>query len=259
MKKGKALPPTWAAHQSGFRCYQGQIGYGGRHQQLVERLFPAKVAGFARPKLHQSGNSMFYHLPKGAIGRIGRTALKRSGLLKQGLLRMQRYGASFARFALYTRGAQETGFADRFVELEHLQSSSFPPAILAPAASHQSPGHPTGWALTGHGFWLCHVYDQIDGEVLSGEMPLVGSFRYPGHQLAPCIGERLAGGSIAVATVTDTVVISHSIPYCGNVPAPASGLTSIGHAFNVTGTHSSNRPACSARARPDLHRHRAMH
>jgi len=23
-----------------------------------------------------------------------------------------------------------------------------------------------GWAPTGHAFWLCHVYDQIDGEAL---------------------------------------------------------------------------------------------
>ncbi len=30
-----------------------------------------------------------------------------------------------------------------------------------------------GWASMGHGFWLCRVYDQIDGKVLSQRTPLL--------------------------------------------------------------------------------------
>ena len=78
----------------------GQIGDGGRDQQLEKGLSPAKVAGFACSKLHQSGNAMFCHLPKRAIRPIRLTMLKRSGLLKQSLLRMQRYTASSASASL---------------------------------------------------------------------------------------------------------------------------------------------------------------
>ena len=102
------------------RCYQVQIGHGGRHQQLKERLFPAQVARFAGAKLHQAGKAMFRRLAKPAIGRVRLTVLKGPGLLQQSLLGMQRYASSLARFALHTRRMQRTRSADRRVKLERI-------------------------------------------------------------------------------------------------------------------------------------------
>jgi hypothetical protein len=97
MKRKGSLRLTRASHESGFRCYQGQIGYGGRYQQPEERLSPAKVAGFApksgrercrKPLSDFSGCSYALCWPN------------KSELLREEMLLLKTWPFGFARFLL---------------------------------------------------------------------------------------------------------------------------------------------------------------
>jgi len=51
-----------------------------------------------------------------------------------------------------------------------MQYGALPYARSVAVGVHESA---IGWALMGYGFWLCRVYDQIDGKALSQKTPLV--------------------------------------------------------------------------------------
>ena len=78
----------YLAHHPHFRCYHGQIGYRGRHQQLEQGLYSPKVACLPDAQLHQPSKTMFGYLAPLAVFYESLAMLQTPGLLQEGLLRM---------------------------------------------------------------------------------------------------------------------------------------------------------------------------
>ena len=126
VRKTMKYASVWAPHQPCLGRHQGQIGHCGRHEQLEQRLLSAKIARLANSQLHQTSKAMLGHLSKPTIGRIVLTLLELPSPLYQGFLRVQRYGAPFARPRLDARRTQRTRCAHSRVKLEY-------PSLVAPA------------------------------------------------------------------------------------------------------------------------------
>lgn len=199
VRKTMKYASVWASHQPCLGRYQGEIGHCGRHEQLEQRLFLAKIACLANSQLHQTSKAMLGHLSKPTIRCIVLTLLEPPGPLYQGFLRVQRYGAPFARPRLYARRTQRTRCAHGGVKLEY-------PSLVAPASPvlELSPWHQGGtflprWAAARLGL-------QIDREVFLSKVCSVPPTWDLSDELSPGLCKSLARRTVVVRTVANRLL-----------------------------------------------------
>src|SRR5471032_3350658 len=112
--------PSWAPYEPHPGRDQGEIGDGGRKEQLPQRLGPSDRVRLADAQVHQSGDAMFGDLTKAPIRREGRAVLKGASLLEERLLGMKTNATSLAGFGADALRAQGAGVAQRGVEAKSL-------------------------------------------------------------------------------------------------------------------------------------------
>ena len=83
-------------HEAGSHRHKCEIGDGGGHEELKERLRPTEVAGLTRAELHQPSQPVLGCLTQLAIRRERLALLEGPRLLEQGFLWMDHHQTTFA-------------------------------------------------------------------------------------------------------------------------------------------------------------------
>ena len=119
----------------GGRPQAGEIGHGRRQRELGFGLEASAIARLAQAQLHQTGPSVFGHLPQGPVGRERRAGLKGPGILQQVLLGMQADAAPAPGFGLHTLRSQATAVTERTLKHKGLPWDPLPvPFTVTPLA-----------------------------------------------------------------------------------------------------------------------------
>ena len=118
--------------------------------------------------------------------------LQRPGLLQQAFLRVDQHLPSLPALGHKALGPQQTALAHRTVVPEGLQTMYRSRTVGSLRRGHDGTGGRSG----GTG---ATSSNQVYDEVRLGETLPVGTTRCSRHQLAPGIGENLAGAAVAVS------------------------------------------------------------
>lgn len=91
----------------------GEIGHGGRQQELGFGFEASPIARLAQAQLHQRRQAMFGHLAPSPLGCKGRAGLQGPGLMQQPFLGMQADTAPAPGCGLHALRSQGTAVTDR--------------------------------------------------------------------------------------------------------------------------------------------------
>ena len=113
-----AGPPTPLTSGRGLGPDAGEIGHGGRQQELGLGLEVPSIARLTQAQLHQTRQTVFGRLEQDPIGCKGRAGLQGLGLLQKAFLSMQVDAAPVPGCGLHTLWSQGTAVTDRALEDE---------------------------------------------------------------------------------------------------------------------------------------------